>query len=101
MLDFRYLNSQLDADQVLRLLRAPGRWETPDHWRGACPCHQSSNPRSRSLSLSRSARKWTCHNGRCRRVGDLIDLYACVRGLSLLDAARELAETFCISAEQR
>ena len=98
MLDFRSLNSQLNTLDVIRLLRLSGRCEGDGNWRGHCPLHENTKRHRRYLSVGIPERHWTCH--RCKRCGDLIDLYALVCKVSLVHAARALADAFGIDAER-
>lgn len=92
MLDFKVLNRQLSALAVIRSLGLEADTCTRHKWRGRCPFHQSGNLRSRSLAVDLQLRAWYCH--RCKVGGDLIDLWAGVRGIGLYRAAEELLRTF-------
>jgi DNA primase len=94
MLSFRDLNSQLPALEVLRALGLECSVIHRPQWRGRCPFHDSRT--GRTLSVSLTERKWQCWSRECRQHGDLIDLWARVKGLSLVEAARQLKEEFRI-----
>lgn len=101
MIDFQRLNLALPTLDVLRALGLACKTRTTEHWRGQCPFHESTSGRSRSLEVSIPLRKWHCHSRACGQYGDLLDLWAGVRRVSLLTAARELAREFGIYAERR
>ena len=92
LVNFAALNQSLDASAVLRALELHCVSIGVYQWRGRCPFHASQSGKTLSVSLTR--RKFLCHAARCGRHGDLIDLWAGVRGLTLRAAALELAERF-------
>jgi hypothetical protein len=92
MVDFRRLNESLDALAVVRALGIEIAWVFSAQIRCRCPFHQSKS--GRSMSVGRSARHWYCHSRECHQHGDLIDLWARLRGVSLPTAAREMKERF-------
>jgi len=99
MLDFRLLNEQLNVYEVARALDLHQFHGQSAYWRGECPFHQSTSRKPRSLKIDPGSRKWYCH--KCHRGGDLIDLWAGVRGISLIAAAAQMSVEFRIHAEQR
>ena len=100
MIDFRTFNASLDTITVIRELRLETNSLGGGQWRGRCPFHHSENPRSRSLAISLPLRKFMCHNAKCGAHGDLIDLWAYVRQLSLQDAAVEIMNLFNLEQEE-
>jgi DNA primase len=94
MIDFRILNLQLPALDVIRSLHLVECGMGGGQWRGKCPYHESNNPHARSLAISLGLRKFLCH--KCGAHGDLIDLSATVWRVSLVEAARRLAEEYGI-----
>ena len=98
-IDFKRLNLELPALEVLRLLRLECYAVTGGYWRGRCPFHPPSPRRSRSFQVSRERRLYYCHN--CKRVGDLIDLAAHVWQVTMWTAAKRLADQFCPCAGTR
>ena len=92
MIPFKVLNAQLDA-LLIRSLQLTEYCRTRHCWRGKCPFHASGNPRLRSLAINLQLRKFHCH--RCKTNGDMLDLWAGVRGISLYRAAEELVRAFC------
>jgi hypothetical protein len=59
-----------------------------------CPIHNETN--GHSFTVYPSEARWYCF-GACGRGGDLTDLHAALRGLSVADAARELTGELSIS----
>lgn len=99
MVDFRDLNQRLDPCAVLRLLELPCHSYRWGKWRGKCPCHHSTNARSRSLSVDTVIHRCYCH--RCNWTGDLIDLAGVVWGVGLVAAAERLCRHFGLRPAQR
>jgi len=68
------------------------------------PLHRGDNP-GRSFTVNLDDNVSCCHDPNCSKKGDVIDLWAAVHGLSLRQAAVDLAETFHLepapSAERR
>ncbi|MCA9184995.1 MAG: hypothetical protein KDA99_05225 [Planctomycetales bacterium] len=69
-------------------------WEPRSHsgaqLRGACPVHQSSNPRSRSFSVNIDTHMFQCFS--CGSKGNQLDLWQAFTGSPLYDAALELCQ---------
>jgi transposase len=92
-LDFAHLKSQLPIRRVLEhlnlfaLLRGRG-----SQWRGPCPVHGQGNGRTFSVHLEENV--FQCFDAKCAIKGDVIDLWAAVKGLKLRDAALELVTLF-------
>lgn len=92
MIDFKALNRNLPTLQVIQSLGLKAHSWTCERWRGRCPFHDAKSKRSRSLKVDLCIRKWHCH--RCKLGGDLIDLWAGVRGITPYRAAVELTRHF-------
>ena len=60
---------------------------------GTCPIHRGSNSEQFSVSLVKNV--WRCF-GDCNRGGSIIDLVAALKNVSLVDAAKLLAERFAL-----
>ena len=56
---------------------------------GKCPVHQESS--GASFTVWPEENRWRCF-GKCSRGGDVVDLHAALTGLSLGEAARQLAD---------
>lgn len=92
MLDFRQLNFDLSPLQVLAELGLTSTYCSLREWRGRCPISHCRDRENRCFDLDLVLHRWHCH--RCRKTGDLIDLWARLRDLSTYDAAWELARRF-------
>ena len=92
MIDFKLLNSQLPVRRVLDALGLRCHSVYGTHWRGKCPIHQSGSVVSRSFEVFLGQGRYYCH--KCKATGDLINLWAHVRGLRVFDAARQLEKEF-------
>lgn len=64
-----------------------GRWLT-----GLCPLHDDTSP---SLWIDTKKQTWRCFSPACRGAagGDVLNFYALVNGLTVLDAIKELARS--------
>ena len=62
--------------------------------RGPCPLHDQPEDRFRSFSVNLAKNVFQCFHPSCRAAGNTLDLWAAVHRLPLVDAARNLAETF-------
>ena len=91
-IDYRYLREQLSIAQVLELLHYPHSLQgTGDQVRGPCPLHAEERRRSTfSVNLKRGV--FRCFASECGAHGNALDLYVKATGLSLHDAALELAD---------
>jgi hypothetical protein len=92
-LDFAHVKSQLPIQRVLEHLdlfaQMRGRGS---QWRGPCPVHGQGKGRTFSVQLD--ANLFQCFDKKCAIKGDIIDLWAAVKGLNLRDAALDLARLF-------
>jgi DNA primase len=61
--------------------------------RCACPIHRGDG-RGRTFSVNLSDNVFCCFDSRCGKQGDVIDLWAAVKQLSLREAALDLLHTF-------
>jgi transposase len=94
--DFADLKRQLPLARVLDQLGllAGLRGSGPQR-RGPCPLHRGDR-RGRTFGVNLDEHVFTCFDPACARHGDVIDLWATVKGLSLRDAALDLLETFSL-----
>jgi transposase len=94
--DFAHLKRQLPIARVLDQLGllAHLRGSGPQR-RGACPIHRGDG-RGRTFSVHLDEGVFHCFDQRCGQRGDVIDLWASVRGLSLREAALDLVRTFAL-----
>jgi transposase len=93
-IDFAHLKSQLSMGKVLdhlglsARLRGEGKQK-----RCACPIHRGDG-RGRTFSVNLTENVFCCFDSRCGKQGDVIDLWAAVKQLSLREAALDLVRTF-------
>jgi transposase len=95
-IDFAHLKTQLPLQRVLEHLGvfADLRGSGPQR-RGPCPVHaQGGQRRGRTFSVELDQNLFQCFDPKCGIKGDVIDLWAAVKGLNLRDAALELVRTF-------
>jgi hypothetical protein len=57
--------------------------------------------RGRTFSVNLDAHVFQCFDKKCGQKGDVIDLWAAVKGLSLRDAALDLVHTFGLEPAPR
>lgn len=97
-LDFAHLKSQLPLSRVLDQLGLSARLRgSGAQRRCACPIHRGDG-RGRTFSVNLSENVFCCFDAHCGKKGDVIDLWAAVRQLSLREAALDLARTFGLEA---
>ena len=85
-LDFDAIKRDIPMDDVLFLLDWHWVWARAPVKRGPCPVHKSSTVQSRSLVITDQV--WYCH--KCKRGGDVLELYAQVVGKPIYEATLEL-----------
>jgi transposase len=101
LLDFAHVKQQLPLARVLDHLGLTGRLRGAGAQRRcACPLHRG-DARGRTFSVNLDAGVFQCFDKTCARRGDVIDLWAGVRGLSLRDAALDLVHTFGLEPAPR
>jgi len=61
--------------------------------KGPCPIH-AGDARGRTFSVNLEESVFTCFDTRCQKQGDVIDLWASVKAMSLREAAIDLVNTF-------
>jgi transposase len=92
-LDFAHLKSQLPIQRVLEHLNLFAQLRgRGSQWRGHCPVHAQGKGRTFSVHLEENV--FQCFDAKCAIKGDVIDLWAAVKGLKLRDAALELVTLF-------
>ncbi len=93
-LDFAHLKSQLSMARVLDQLGLSARLRgSGAQRRCACPIHRGDG-RGRTFSVNLTENVFCCFDTRCGKQGDVIDLWAAVKQLSLREAALDLVQTF-------
>lgn len=94
--DFAHLRRQLPMVRVLDQLGLTSRLRGPGaQKRCACPIHRG-DARGRTFSVNLDENVFQCFDAKCAAKGDVIDLWARVKGLSLRVAALDLVETFAL-----
>src|SRR5262249_30294119 len=85
-LDFAHLKRQLPLTRVLDQLGLSARLRgSGPQRRCACPLHRGDT-RGRTFSVNLDDNVFQCFDNKCGQKGDVIDLWACVKGLSLREA---------------
>jgi transposase len=93
-LDFAHLKQQLPIGRVLDHLGLTTRLKgSGPQRRCACPIHRG-DARGRTFSVHLTDNVYQCFDPTCASKGDVIDLWAAVRGLPLRAAALDLVHTF-------
>ena len=87
-IDFTQLREQVTLAEVLALVGSRAVTRHGPQWRGPCPVHGSSSPRSRSLAAHVERQCWHCF--RCGAGGNALDLYLAVTKLPVYQGALEL-----------
>jgi transposase len=94
-LHFAALRQQLSMEQILQHLGILGelRGSGPQR-RGRCPIHAQPGDRCRTFSVNLKKNVFQCFYPECNAHGNVLDFWAALRGLPLVEAARDLATTF-------
>jgi transposase len=100
-INFDHLKRQLPLARVLDQLGLSARLRgSGPQRRCACPLHRG-DARGRTFSVNLDDNVFQCFDSRCGQKGDVIDLWAAVHGLSLREAALDLARTFGLEPAPR
>jgi transposase len=94
-IDFEHLKAQLPLERVLAQLglldglrgRGPQR-------KGPCPLHAAETKPGHTFSVHLGKNVFQCFQPQCGKKGDILDLWATVKGLTLRAAAVDLVQTF-------
>jgi transposase len=93
-IDFAHLKRQLPIARVLDQLGLTPRLKGKGpQQRCTCPIHRG-DARGRTFSVHLADNVFQCFAAECGKKGDVIDLWASVKGMSLRDAALDLVATF-------
>ncbi len=97
-IDFAHVKTQLPLQRVLEhldlLADLRGRGSQR---RGPCPVHaHNGQRRGRTFNVHLDQNVFHCFDPKCAIKGDVIDLWAAVKGLPLRDAALDLVRTFAL-----
>jgi transposase len=97
-IDFAAIRQQVTMEQVLKHL---GIFETlrrtgssRSQYRGTCPIHPNNGQRHRSFSVNLDKQAFRCFYPACEAHGNVLDLWAAVRGLPLREAGIDMVNTF-------
>ena len=94
-IDFAELRRQVGMEQVLSHIGILGelRGSGPQR-RGRCQIHAQAADRRRTFSVNLKKNVFQCFDPNCNAHGNILDFWAALRGLPLVEAARQLAATF-------
>jgi hypothetical protein len=95
-IDFTDLKAKISIEQVLSMLGIELKSQG-DQLRGRCPIHQGGNDRQFVVTPAKGV--WYCF-GDCASGGDMIELVAKARSVSVKQAAQEIAEHFRINGQR-
>jgi transposase len=99
-IDFAQLRKQVSMEQVLRALHAwDGLKGHGAQRRGPCPIHKPASADGRSFSVNLQKNVFQCFDASCGAKGNVLDLWAQSRRLTIPQAAHDLAERFGITTE--
>jgi hypothetical protein len=92
-IDFARLRQQITMEQVLRELRWWDRLTGHgDQRRGPCPIHEPGASRGRGFSVHLGKKVFQCFEASCGAKGNALDLWTQSRGVTIHQAAHELAQ---------
>jgi DNA primase len=95
-IDFAHLKKQLTLARVLDQLGISGTLRgNGEQRRGPCPIHRGDG-RGKTFSVHLGDNVFQCFDAKCAKKGDVIDLWASVKGMSLRQAAIDLVHTFTL-----
>jgi len=94
-IDFKALRAQITMAEVLQHLGHLQHLKGTKQLRGACPIHhKDTDRRHNSFSVNLNKNVFRCFHPECAIQGNVLDLWAAVHELPLLEAAYHLAGTF-------
>lgn len=99
MISFDLIRRSLLVSEVLFQVGWCSKRRPAGNWRGPCPLRQGHTVGQDEFSLSADRQHWYCH--KCRKGGDVIDLVAVMDGLTILQAARKIAEIYHVGLVPR
>jgi transposase len=99
-IDFARLRQQITMEQVLRELQWWDRLTGHGaQRRGPCPIHEPSRTQGRCFSVHLEKKVFHCFDATCGAKGNVLDLWAQSRGLTIPQAAEDLARRLGITTE--
>lgn len=94
-IDFTELRRQVSMEQVLSHLGILERLRgSGSQRRGSCPIHAEPGDRRRTFSVNLKKNVFQCFDPNCNAHGNVLDFWAALRRLPLVEAAPQLAATF-------
>jgi transposase len=101
-IDFDHLKSQLPLERLLEHLDVLATLRgTARQRRGPCPLHDQGNGKGRTFSVQLDNNVFQCFDAKCGKKGDVIDLWAALKGMNLRDAAIDLVTIFNLEPAPR
>jgi hypothetical protein len=101
-ISFAALRRQVSMEQVLKHLgifdRLRRTGTSRSQYRGVCPIHPSDGQQHRSFSVNLDKQAFRCFYPACGAHGNVLDLWAAVRGLTLREAGVDMLTTFHLDA---
>lgn len=98
--DFAALRDQVGMEQVLTSIGFLGELRGGAHQRrGRCPLHTSPGDRRRTFSVNLRKNVFQCFDPNCAAHGNVLDFWATLHRLPLVEAARHLATTFHLTTD--
>ena len=99
-IDFARLRQRITMEQVLRELQWWDRLTGHGaQRRGPCPIHEPSGCHGRCFSVHLGKKVFQCFEASCGAKGDVLDLWVRSRGLTIPQAAEDLAQRLGIITE--
>ena len=93
--DFRALRTQVSFQAVLEQLGFAEAFRgTGPQRRGPCPLHDAPQSRRQCCSVNLRNNLFQCFDPQCRAAGNILDFWATLHKLPLLDAASQLRDRF-------
>src|SRR5690349_5082610 len=89
-INYAAIHSQVGMADVLQLIGFHAVESQGDEFRGPCPVHGSTSPRSRSFAANVKKNTFRCF--KCGAKGNQLDLWVAASKLPLFEAASALCE---------
>ena len=98
-IDFAVLRAQVPITQVLDLIGYRPLVKTKTQWRGPCPIHGSTAPRSRVFSVNIQRNIYQCF--KCHSAGNALDLWVALTRQRLFQASLDLCKQLAIPIPEK
>jgi transposase len=97
-IDYAALRQQVSMEAVLAALAWLEKLKgDASQRRGPCPIHAGQGGKDRSFSVNLEKKVFRCFHKKCAAQGNVLDLWAAVRGVPLYEAAVQLADKLGIA----